>query len=108
MTKKVILNPIRRVAKAEVPFALTPPPVAQEGEQPSLTNISTKMTLRVGLDVLLKNGFVSTINVTRPDLTTYASIYMDGNDITVTGTGINILRAVEDLNQKVLDLNFAL
>ena len=92
----------------EVPFVLAAPPVAQADAPPSLMNISAKMTLRVGLDVLLKNGYVSTINVTRPDLTTYASIYLDGNDMTITGNGINVLRAVEDLNQKVLNSNFEL
>jgi len=67
-----------------------------------------KLKVRIDLTQLVANGFVSEVQFLGDKASYTASIYIEVVDMWVSGIGKNVILATEDLNQKIIDMNFEL
>jgi len=73
---------------------------------PPSSKLTDRMKMKVGLDILFNNKYIFDITFVRSDNITYATVDLPGNDIQVTGKGVNISKAIADLNTEIINLNF--
>lgn len=75
---------------------------------PQVKKPAHQIRIKVDLTQLVSNNFVDTVSVNGEKGSYVATIYISSIGMQISGYGKNILSAITDLNEKVIDMNFEL
>lgn len=67
-----------------------------------------KIKLVVDLNVLIRRGYTDKIEFVTADNQITAVIHLENNELTVTGTGKTVPKAIRDLSENIVKMNFEL
>ena len=68
----------------------------------------TVIKLKVGLDKLLKLGYIEYISFQYSENVLFSYVNIKGNDITIIGQGKTYNESIDNLNQQIINMNLEL